>query len=74
MALLTLQEAAEVYIISLFKDTNLNAIHDKHITLMPKDIQLACRIWGDMVKYLPNYKNRKIIIYKIYIRYKYTFP
>ena len=41
MALLALQEAAEVYVINLFDDTNLCAIHGKHITVMPKDIQLA---------------------------------
>ena len=41
MALLTLQEAAEMYIVNFFENANLCAIHGKHITLMPKDIQLA---------------------------------
>ena len=45
-AIMALQEAAEVYLISLFEDGNLCAIHAKHVTLMPKDIQLARRIRG----------------------------
>ena len=36
-----LQEAAEAYLIGLFEDTNLCAIHAKRVTIMPKDIQLA---------------------------------
>ena len=39
-----LQEAAEAYLVGLFKDTNLCAIHAKRVTIMPKDIQLARRI------------------------------
>ena len=42
-----LQEAAEAYIVGLFEDTNLCAIHAKQITIMPKDIQLARRIRGE---------------------------
>ena len=53
MALLTLQEAVEVYVVNCFKNTNLSTEHVKRVTLMPKDIQLACRIWGDKVKYVP---------------------
>lgn len=41
-----LQEAAEAYLIGLFEDTNLCAIHAKRVTIMPKDIQLARRIRG----------------------------
>ena len=36
-----LQEAAEAYLVGLFKDTNLCAIHAKRVTIMLKDIQLA---------------------------------
>ena len=43
-AILALQEAVEAYLIGLFEDTNLCAIHAKRITIMPKDIQLARRI------------------------------
>ncbi|KAI4977741.1 hypothetical protein ZWY2020_014295 [Hordeum vulgare] len=39
-----LQEAAESYLVGLFEDTNLYAIHAKRVTIMPKDIQLARRI------------------------------
>ena len=46
-AILALQEAAEAYLVGLFEDTNLCAIHAKRITIMPKDIQLARRIRGE---------------------------
>lgn len=46
-ALLALQEAAEGYMVGLFEDTNLCAIHAKRVTIMPKDIQLARRIRGE---------------------------
>ena len=42
-----LQEAAEYYLVGLFEDTNLCAIHTKQVTIMPKDIQLARRIRGE---------------------------
>ena len=48
-ALLALQEAAEAYLIGLFEDTNLCAIHAKRVTIMPKDMQLARRIRGERV-------------------------
>ncbi|GLD65660.1 histone H3.3 [Lates japonicus] len=35
-----LQEASEAYLVGLFEDTNLCAIHAKRVTIMPKDIQL----------------------------------
>ena len=47
-ALQCLQEATEAYIIGLFEDTNLCAIHAKRVTIMPKDVQLALRIRGDI--------------------------
>ena len=46
-AILALQEVAEAYLVGLFEDTNLCAIHAKRITIMPKDIQLARHIWGE---------------------------
>lgn len=46
-AILALQEAAEAYLVSLFEDTNLAAIHAKRVTIFPKDIQLARRIRGE---------------------------
>merc|ERR1711884_189240 len=49
-----LQEASEAYLIGLFEDTNLCAIHAKRVTIMPKDIQLARRIRGEraQIQYL----------------------
>jgi histone H3 len=46
-AILALQEASEAYLVSLFEDTNLCAIHAKRVTIMPRDIQLARRIRGE---------------------------
>lgn len=46
-ALHALQEAAEAYIVGLFEDTNLCAIHAKRVTIMKKDLQLAVRIRGE---------------------------
>lgn len=46
-AIAALQEAAEAYLVGLFEDTNLCAIHAKRVTIMPKDIQLARRIRGE---------------------------
>ena len=46
-AILAMQEAAEAYLVGLFEDTNLCAIHAKRVTIMPKDIQLARRIRGE---------------------------
>ena len=45
-AIMALQEAAEAYLVGLFEDTNLCAIHAKRVTIMLKDIQLARRIRG----------------------------
>ena len=46
-AMLCLQEASEGYLVGLFEDTNLCAIHAKRVTIMPKDMQLARRIRGE---------------------------
>lgn len=45
-AVLALQEASESYLVSLFEDTNLCAIHAGRVTIMPKDLALARRIRG----------------------------
>ncbi|XP_034457653.1 histone H3-like centromeric protein A isoform X2 [Hippoglossus hippoglossus] len=45
-AILALQEAAEAFLVMLFSDANLCAIHAKRVTLFPRDIQLARRIRG----------------------------
>jgi histone H3 len=46
-AVLALQEAAEAYLVGLFEDSNLCAIHAKRVTILPWDIQLARRIRGE---------------------------
>ena len=46
-AIMALQEASEAYLVGLFEDTNLCAIHAKRTTIMPKDMQLARRIRGE---------------------------
>lgn len=45
-AIQALQEAAEAFLVHLFEDTNLCALHAKRVTIMQKDIQLARRIRG----------------------------
>jgi len=46
-AILALQEASEAYLVTLFEDSLLCAIHAKRVTLMPKDMVLARRIRGE---------------------------
>ena len=46
-AIMALQEATEAYMVSLFEDTNLAAIHAKRVTIMAKDISLAKRLRGN---------------------------
>lgn len=43
-ALTAIQEATEEYLVVLFDDTNLCAIHAKRVTIMPKDMRLARRL------------------------------
>ena len=45
--IVALHEASEYYLVGLFKDTNLCAIHARCITIMPKDMQLGRRIRGE---------------------------
>ena len=49
--IICLQEAAEAFLVTLMEDANLCTIHAKRVTIMPKDIQLACRICGEHLKY-----------------------
>ena len=46
-AILCLEEATEAYLVGLFDDANLCAIHARRVTIMPRDIQLARRIRGE---------------------------
>ena len=46
-ALLALQEASEAFLVHLFEDANLCAIHARRVTIMDRDMQLARRIRGN---------------------------
>jgi histone H3 len=46
-ATLALQEASVAYLVGLYEDTNLCTIHAKRVTIMPKDMKLACCIRGE---------------------------
>ncbi|KAM0787335.1 centromere-specific histone H3 CENP-A [Microbotryomycetes sp. NB124-2] len=48
-ALLALQEATEAYLVHLFEDSNLCALHARRVTIMQRDMQLVRRIRGDFV-------------------------
>ena len=47
-AVLAMQEATEAHMVNLFADTCLCAIHGGRVTIMPRDIQLARRLRGDV--------------------------
>ena len=47
-AMLASQEASKAYLVGIFEDTNLCAIHAKRVTIMPKDMQLAWHIRGKL--------------------------
>jgi len=47
LSFIAAQEAAESYMIHLFEDANMCAIHAKRVTIMPRDIHLARRIRGE---------------------------
>ena len=49
-AIMALQESAEAYLVGLFEDTNLCAIHAKRVTINKKDMLLAQRIRGEKRK------------------------
>ena len=48
-----LQEASEAYLVGLFEDANLIAIHAKRVTIQDKDMQLARRIRGEFQPLAP---------------------
>ena len=48
-AIMVLQEAGETFLVGLLEQSNLCAVHTKHVMVMPKDIQLAQRIRGDII-------------------------
>ncbi len=48
LAVLALHEASEAYMVRMFEDTNLAALHAKCVTIMPRDILLARRLRGEI--------------------------
>ena len=46
-AVMALQESSEMYLVGLFEDTNLCAVHGKRVTIMKRDVVLARRIRGE---------------------------
>ena len=50
--MLAIQEASESYLVGLFEDAQLCAIHAHRVTVMKKDMDLARRIRGE------NYRDR----------------
>lgn len=67
-ALQALQEATESYIIGLFEDTNLCAIHASRVTIMPRDIQLVIIL----IKYKNQLTNKLFIILGITHSWRWT--
>ena len=47
-AMLALQEASEAYMVGMFEDTNLAALHAKRVTIMPRDMLLSRRLHGEI--------------------------
>ena len=47
LAVLALHEASEAYMVGMFEDTNLCAVHAKRVTIMPRDMLLARRLRGE---------------------------
>lgn len=68
-----LQEASEAYLVGLFEDTNLCAIHAKRFTIMPKDIQQARRICGEraLIQLFQPYKPKGSFKSRLNISMKY---
>ena len=47
-AIMAIQEAGEAFLVGLLEQANLCVLHTKHVTIMPRDIQLVRCIWGDI--------------------------
>lgn len=47
-ALAALQQASEAYLVALFEDAYLCALHAQRVTLQPRDLYLARRIRGEL--------------------------
>ena len=47
-AIMAIQEAGEAFLVGLLEQANLCALCAKHVTIMPRDKQLARHMWGDI--------------------------
>ena len=65
--MLTLQEAAEAYLVGLLEDTNLYTIHVKCITIMPKHIQLAQHIHGEHLHYGKSSSPKSVLVFLLIV-------
>lgn len=45
-----LQDATEPFLVEMFEDCNLSAIHAKRVTIFPRDMHLVQRIQGDVTR------------------------
>ncbi|ODM90096.1 histone H3.3 type 2 [Orchesella cincta] len=57
VAIEALQHASETYVIGLFEDANLCAVHAHRVSIMPKDLQLALVFVVITFKEAFSYKN-----------------
>ena len=42
-----IQAYAEIYLVDLFEDANLEAVHSRRAMVMPQDLQIARRLRGE---------------------------
>ena len=49
-AMHALHEAAEAYLVQVFNDAQLCALHAKRVTIMARDMQLARRLRGEALR------------------------
>ena len=66
-AILTLQEAAAANLVALQEDTNLCAIHAKHVTIMIKDIQLTWHICGEHLHYWITFSPKSVSVFLLVV-------
>ena len=59
-AIMALHEAFGDYLVGLFKDCVLEAIHRKRVTVIPKDMYIALRIRGETDRYKGSISMRDI--------------
>ena len=66
-SIMTLQEAAEAYLVGILEGANLCAIHMKCITIMPIDIQLAQHICGEHLQYWVTFSPKSVSVFLLVV-------